>query len=114
MALKKTLKASTLVETLVAMVIITLTLGFGATTYVKVMQSADQERKMKAELILNEWKIIRINAEKDESFIKEGIRYEKRFLPYGETIGIKVMELSATAEDGTMIARHKELIQDIQ
>ncbi|MGZ6539487.1 MAG: hypothetical protein ACXVEB_14005 [Bacteroidia bacterium] len=107
------LKAATLIESLVAMVILVVCLGIGTMIYSNVINSDQQLLKLKANLLL-EKEVIEIKKEKrfidGEKQIGEWIM-ESRFEKYSGTENLSVLSLSIKDESGKLISMHNELIR---
>lgn len=110
--LGKKLIASTLIETVTAMVIVTLVFGLGSGTYVNVMSADNHIQKLKARQILNG-----ISAESkkkkmylDEKTSIEGFSIIKIVTPYNNSQELSLLTLKAFDIKQKLIAQRKELV----
>lgn len=106
------LKAATLMESLVAMVIVLACCGIAAMIYVNVMDSGNEREKLKAHLMLNE-AAIKTKNEKlflDEEIQGEFITIRKRITPYKEQADLSLLVLTAIDADGNIVEARKEII----
>lgn len=106
------LKASTLIEVLIAMVLVMACFGIGTMIYSNVMRSGNERLKLKAHLAINE---LAVRSKKEKQFIDEVIKDEtltisKKISPYKQTTDVIVMEITAGDEEGRTIETYKELI----
>ena len=106
------LKAATLMESLVAMVVVLVCCGIASMIYVNVITSGNEREKLKAHLLLNE---AAIKAKNENLFLDEEIRGEtitirKSIAPYKELPDISLLTLTAVDADGHVIETRKELI----
>lgn len=106
------LKASTLMESLIAMVIIVTCLAIGTMIYANVLASDKQRLQLKAMLILNS-EALQTKSEKsfldsekqlDEWNIKKTVEH------YEQTENLYRLTLSITDKEGKTIATRNELI----
>ena len=106
------LKASTLVEALVAMVIVMLAVGMFTTIYVNVMKSSDHNRKVLASVLLDK---IAMETKQKKVFLDEQIKTEefivdKKIVPYEGAAGLSVLSLKASDKNEKLLAERNELI----
>ena len=113
--LKTKLKAATLIEAIVSMVIVTIetiAFGIGMMIYLNILRTTDYQRKLEARLLLNE---IAIQTRKDKSFIDEVIenpkmRIRKSIIPYKNSENLGLLYLVAFDKQDKQLAERKELI----
>lgn len=106
------LKAATLMESLVAMVVVLVCCGIAAMIYVNVMNSGNEREKLKAHLLLNET-AIKTKSERlflDEEIKGEFITIRKTVEPYKEQADLSLLVLTALDEAGNIIETRKEII----
>ena len=110
--MNKRLPAFTLVQSLVAMVIVMFTMGLFTTIYVNIMKSSDHHRKIQASLLLDKMAMetkkgkVFLDAEiKTEAFI-----VEKKITPYGGATNLSVLSLKAIDKNQRFLAERNELI----
>lgn len=106
------LKASTLMESMVAMVVVMLCFGIASMIYVNVMNSKNKRIELHAHLLLNN---IAIQTKKLDLFIDEEIRegeiiITKKVETYKEISGLSWLKLTALDANGKIIATHNALI----
>lgn len=111
---KNMLNGSTLVETLVAMIIVMLAFGLGLMIYLNVIQSSGAHQKLNAQLKMNR---IAIEARDknlllDEEYPSETLKIIKTIEPYDEALPgkLKVLKIEAFDAGGKKIGERKELI----
>jgi len=107
-----TLKAATIIESIVAMVIITSCLGFATLIYSNVMNSDKQRLEMSAGLLLEN---VAQQTKKEKSFVdsetQEGIwKIKKTVERYKEAENCYLLQLIARNADGKFIKTRNELI----
>lgn len=108
----KKLKASTLLESMVAMMIVMMCLGFFSMIYVNIMNSDNNRQKLKISLLL---KTIANQTIKESKFIDEQIKQgditiEKKIETYENTSNLKLIKLTANNENGNTINQYKQLV----
>lgn len=107
------LKASTLMESLVAMVLIMLTMCIGGMIYANVLSSSDNARKLNAQLLLDQ--VVQEMKEKEDFIdgsVEVGeIRVEKRVQLYKETDGLWQVSLKAYDAKNKLLATQIQLLQ---
>lgn len=106
------LKASTLVESLFAMVIIVVSLGVGTMIYSNVLNSDKQVLKLKAMSVLDQQAAL---TKTEKSFIDAQQQFEnwnikKTLLLYDQTTNLYQLTLSVSDTSGHIIAVRNELI----
>ena len=111
-ALNKKVKAATLIESLIAMIIIVVCLGAGTMIYLNVLQSDKQRLKLKAILMLNKEAD---KIKKDKSFIDGEQQVgdyvvKKTIKKFSETENLYSLILVALNKEGKVIGMRNELI----
>jgi len=113
--LKHKLKASTLIESIIAMVIIVVCFSVAVMIYVSVLDSDKQRVKLKAIQMLNE-EATRIKNEKnfiDEQKAVNNWIINKKVEHYsGADSSLYLLSLVVTDSTGKIIARRNELITE--
>ena len=109
--LKRHIRASTLLETLVALVLILICFSIATLVLVNIMQSDNGRLKLHARLELD---ALYEKTMDERSFVDGSAEYngfviEKRLLPYEGPPGLYLLELKAVAQKQT-IATYKKLI----
>ena len=102
----KWFRASTLIETMVAMVLITTSFGIGMIVYINVVK-AESLVKAEAEIALNQV-AYSIKVGKKIEFDDGKFVIRQLTKPYQE--GLKILLLEAATKDGKIICRRKEII----
>lgn len=110
--LKHTLKAATLMESLIAMVIIVICFGVGTMIYSNVMDSDKQRLQLKAILVLNgEALETKTNRKFLDSEEQSGDWIVKKTIErYPEAENLYRLSLAAVYKNGKTIAVRNELI----
>lgn len=106
-------KGSTLIETLVAMIIVMLAFGLGLMIYLNVIQSSGTQQKIQAQLEMN-----RISLESnvqnlftDEEYSTGSMKIVKTIHPSGAgSDQLKLMRMEAFNGSGKKIAEREELV----
>jgi len=110
--LNHTLKASTLLESLIAMIIIVVCFGVATMIYSNVLDSDKQRLQLKAILVLNqeaiETKIEKKFLESEKQIGDWTIR--KTVEKYPQTENVYSISLSVIDRNGKVIATHNELM----
>ncbi len=108
----KKLKASSLLETIVALMVIMIVFGIAMTIYVNVMKNSSSLSEVKASLRLDV--LAKESKEKkaffDEDFEEENIDFEKRVTKYQNKEGLLLLELEARDKTNRILAERKEII----
>ncbi len=110
--IKKRYKASTLIEVLVAMIIILICAGLGMSAFSNLNKDMNGNLEIRAEVYLDK---VANNAKAgknytDEVFQFEGIRIEKSFMPYKKEKRLIVMDILAFNGLNQNIGEIKEVI----
>ena len=110
--LKHTEKGSTLVEVLVAMVIILACMGVAMTIYSNLARDVNDELKIRAEIQLNTLAADtkRSGNYTDGTLQFETMRIEKTVLPYRKSKHLRVLQLEAYTPLGRKITSYHEII----
>ena len=108
----KKIKASTLIEVLIAMILVMFSFGIAMAIYINVSLSDHLVQKLKAELLLNE---TAIETKAGNSFIDEktglgNISVNKTVTSYNGISGLHLLLLEAFDVNGKKISERKELI----
>jgi len=109
---KTNLKASTLIESLIAMVLIVLCLGIAMMIYLNVLSSDKQLLKQKAYLLLNnESKRIKNdnNFIEEEKWVDEW-KIVKQIVKYNQTENLLCLRLLLIDRNGEVVLERNELI----
>lgn len=110
--MKPTLKAATILESMIAMVVITVCFGIAAMIFVNVLNNDKDRASLKAILLLSRKSEI---IKKEKFFIdgeekENGYIIQKTFSKYPETENLLQMTLKAIDESGKVVKERKELI----
>ena len=110
--LTKKVKASTLIEVMVAMIIVMISFGIAMIIYINVTRSDNQVQKLKVQLLLNETAIKTSNENSfmDEKTETDGIFVNKTVNSYNGIPGLNFLLLEAFDANGKKIAERKELV----
>ncbi|HET6243889.1 MAG: hypothetical protein H0V01_04385 [Bacteroidetes bacterium] len=110
--LTKKIKASTLIEVIVALIIVMITFGIAMVIFINVTHSDNQVQKLKASLILNEsaLKTSKENSYIDEKTEVDGLFINKTINPYENIPGLNLVLFEAFDVNGKIIAERRELI----
>ena len=109
--LKTKLKGSTLIESLVALILVMLAMGIAATVFTNVMSFSNYNAQSRAVILLNR---ISMETKKDKMYLdgtltdKEFV-IEKRVSPYNNSRDLSVLWLKAYDKKEKLIAERKEL-----
>ncbi|MEC3882010.1 type II secretion system protein [Parapedobacter sp. 10938] len=108
----KKLEGSTLLEALVALVIITIVMAMAATLFVTVgAERPDNKVNMQLELIHRAAEVKRHGNYSDASFtLHNGIMIDMHVEPYKDDSLLLLLELKATNGDDDEVAVHREII----
>lgn len=109
---RKSLKASTLVETIVAMLIIVIAFGTAMLLYMQVTNSEQLLARSRAEVLLQQL------AEESKvqqdftstNFEHQGLQIKKLCQPYSAYSGTLLMSLEAITPQGKLLATHREIV----
>ena len=109
---RRGLKGSTLVETLVAMVLIVTAISISVMIYVSVITSDKQRKLVVAKLLIEQEVGIVKNKQLfvDESFVVNGISIRKQFTEYENSPQLQLFQIVAVDTSGTQLVKHQEII----
>lgn len=104
--------ATTLIEVLISLTIISISVGIAMMIYTNILYSNRNNVKMKANLLLNE---ISIEAQKNKDYSDTEINTDnfvitKKVEPYNHIEFLYTMNLEAKDKDGKKLAERKELV----
>jgi len=110
--INKRFKATTILESMVAMVIAVVCLGIGTMVFVNVLNSDKDRSSLRADLLLNR---ISLQLKRAKLFIDgeekaENLIIRKTFEKYGDTDNLLQMTLQALDENNKLLFERKELI----
>ena len=110
--LNQKLKASTLLESMVAMVLLMMCFGISLKIYLDVSMSGDHQKTLKAENLLKKIAIETVQEDriKNEILLIENLRIEKKISSYHEIDKLQVLCITAFDEHGKIMAFRRELI----
>ena len=108
------LKASTLIEVIVSLVIITSIMTLALMTYVNIISSEDLHRKTEASLYVQN---IMQDIKKEHLYVDDliehnNITYQVSFTPYDETKKLLMVEIVAVSTKNKELALWRELLLD--
>jgi type II secretory pathway pseudopilin PulG len=109
----KKLKAFTIMESMVAMIIIAFSLGTAVMIYVNVMSSSDNVRRKNADLLINEI-MDEFGSEKgnlDQKWSTEVFDVEKRIIPYHKAEELDRISVKVFDKNGKELAVGNKLIR---
>jgi hypothetical protein len=110
--LKKKLKGSTLVEVIVAMVIILTCLGIALTIFTNLSRDVNDELRILAEIrintLANETKIK--NDYTDVNLEFDNLKIQRSILPYPGKARLKILYIEAFTPMDKKIAEYKEIV----
>jgi len=105
------LKASSMLEVLVAMVLFAVIFSLGINLYVKIVQSSFSGSKLKASLLLTH---LAEQTKKEKAFVdatlEEGaVRVEREIKMYNGNKSLLILEFKAYDQADSLLAQRKEL-----
>jgi len=105
------LKASTIVETLTAIVLISIAFGIGVLIYLNTISNQSITVEQQANMVLQEAAIATKTNERyiSETFNFKNFIIERVVKPYGETKDLYLIELSAFNTEEELVSRYQEL-----
>jgi hypothetical protein len=110
----KKITASSLFETIVALMVIMVVFGIAMTIYVNIIRNSTSLAELKASQRLDE--IARDTRDKksyfDEKFEDEVSVIEKKVSKYQEKEGLLLLQLEVLDKNNTRLAERKEIIRD--
>lgn len=107
------LPAATLVEVLIALVLVMLAFGLGLTTYSTVLSSSGNEQRLQARMVLEE---IMLHTKAQQLWVDQTVnhgqlRIEQTLAPYaGENDGLQTLTLTAYNQHDKQLAQCKALV----
>ena len=109
--LNKKLRASSLVEVTVGMVLISLVIGFALMIYTNVSQSAPHLSKLRCQLTLQRIAQQTVSEQTffSETQADEAVTIHKTVRPYPEADGAWLIELEAIGPDQRVIATYQTI-----
>lgn len=110
--LTKKIPGATLIEALIAMVIVMLSFGIAITVYVNVISSGNQSQKLKCQFLL---KKIAIETKQNHLFLDEKISsdeitVQKTVTPYSGNKNILQLNLKAYSPNEKLLSEYNELV----
>lgn len=110
--LTKKIKAATMIESLIAMVVVMLCFGIATTVYVNVISSGNQLLKMKSEFLLRK---VALESKRDHLFLDEKITVDeitvqKRVTPYNGSKKLVRLNLQAFGNNEKLLSEYNELV----
>lgn len=108
------LKASTLIEVIVSLVIISTVMTIAMMTYVNIIQSDDITRRTESNLYISKLSNDIKSAHEfiDDVITENEITYQITFSDYDKTKGLIRMEIVATSNNEKVLAKLNEVIFD--
>ena len=112
MAVLKKVKSSSLLETIIAMVIIMVVFGISIMIYVNITSSTFSTQKIKTDLLLKQLAITTLEKKSyfDETIEYEIITIDKQVQKYNDTDDVLLMTLTAYNKQQDTIAQRKQLL----
>ena len=106
------LKAATLMEALIALILIMFCFVIGSMIYVNVVKSDNNRQELNANLLLHEITLKTIQEKKfiDEKIENENMTIQKTVTQYKNTNNLNLLTLTASDKKGRILAQHKELM----
>jgi prepilin-type N-terminal cleavage/methylation domain-containing protein len=106
------MRGSTLLESIVAMVVLGICISIAVQTYANILKSENGRLRLKAGLFLEQ---VASSSKKERSFLDEEIRTEsflvrKTVAVYPPAPGLVLLKLVATDPDNRKLAERNELI----
>jgi hypothetical protein len=105
----KKFKAFTIMESLVAMIIIAFSLGTAGMIYVNVMSSGDHVRTIKADLLINEI-MNQPGSHLDQKWSTDVFDVEKRVIRYEKAEGLDRILVKVSDRSGKVLATKYKLV----
>ena len=114
--LTKRIEASTLVESLIAMVVVMVSFGVATTVYVNVMSSGNEMQKLKARTLLQK---LAVETKQERLFLDtkmtmDGFVVDKKVVAYNSQKHLFLLKLTAYSATEKQLAVYNELIQTEQ
>jgi hypothetical protein len=110
--LTKKIQAATLIESLIAMVIVMLSFGIATTVYVNVISSGNQLQKLKSELLLKRIasETIKAHLFLDEKITVDEITVQKKITSYNGSKDLLEISLQAFSSNEKLLCSYNILI----
>lgn len=111
--LNKKIRATTLIEAIIAMLIIVIAYGIGLMIFMNVSKSASSGLKLKATLQLES---VLSQTKKDAKYLDEEIetdnlKIEKTVTKYEGNKSLNVLHIRVLSKDNKLLAEHREIIK---
>jgi len=108
----KRIQASTLVESLIAMVVVVISFGIATTVYINVLSSGEEVQKLKSMAILQK---IAVEVKQDHLFLDDDLKegefvIEKKIVSYNGQKYLFHLKLKAFSKNSKQLAEYNELI----
>ena len=113
-ALKLNFKASTLIETIVAMVIIMICSGIGLSLFSNLSHDVNDELRIEAEIRINSLAVeTKLKKDFTETTLESpNLRFQRTFQEYQNQKRIKILLIDAYSLSGRKICEYRELVID--
>jgi len=110
--LNKKIRASTLLETIVALMLVMMCFSIGMMIYVNVINSDNNRQKLHVHLLLKgiAFKTKTDNSYLDESIESEMLSIKKKVIKYKDTENLNMLTLKAYDKQGKLLEEYKELL----
>jgi hypothetical protein len=112
MVILKKYQASTLIESLVSMVIITLAFSISLTIYLNLAKTSNPILKLKAFVIANKaYQNLDLNEiNENMNYIEDGLQIDLSYSPYTGNKDIQLMTITISDTRGRILLSRKELV----
>lgn len=114
--MSRKLRSSTMIETLVALVLLMIAFSFGMVIFMKVTSTGASDKKMRAdnhcELLADS--LMQADEKRDIHQVQNGISYKVSFRASEEQPDILVMNILAEDPKGTLITEYVQLIRNYE
>jgi Tfp pilus assembly protein PilV len=104
----KIVKASTLVEVLVALLLISIAFTLAATLYMQILESSKEKELVQARLYINN--LWQTTDEFQNVYHRDGIHFKVRSGSYSNTEKLTKVEISAYGKDSTLLTRSYKIL----
>lgn len=113
MAELKKIQASTLIESIVAMVIISITMGITFLILTNIVAKNNPQLRFKAYIEAQQAINIKLSGDiiMDDTWQKDGIYVEKRYLEYGNYESLNVLEIKVFNNAGKLLVLRRKIIR---
>jgi len=111
--LNNKIKASTLIETLIAMVILIIVSGIATMTFINIAHSGSNTLRIEAMIQTQNAlaETIKNNTFFDEDYSEGSIMIKKRITNYSSGKNLKILEMNAYSLEGRFMYERKEIIR---